>query len=367
METRRRVSATGARQSHPTSLFSQGHHSFPYPSSFIMHFSYLSIPFFLIASTAFYFLIIAGGAHQVVPDCLLLVHAGKIRSFYTSLKPLDEVLGALVAFFSTSLSIPQGPPLISTFSSVYAVAILFMNLESLRPTNPSILRGSATPLVVGLLAQLFGAGIFLPLYFGVWFVIRSGSGIKGRERASKNEGEEQAREVKALLPALGLAFWPLVTFTINRGGIISKDAAEIATALWQLFPIWTFILHRLFIALPAGPDTRATSTKQSEWSGFRAVFGLTTLIYWIDLFSLFLHSPSFLSAIWSIFNFPLFNPTRGAESVHVFLLWDFFACLAGTGFWVVLKGELEWREVGKMVAVGVGCGPAAGLVWGAMV
>lgn len=112
-------------------------------------------------------------------------------------------------------------------------------IESVRRGNRKTLP-SYGPWLVGGLSQIFGLGVVQPLYNFVHYVQSPQEKYRAKDNRMVPLGD-----AKVLLPAIGLGY---IAPTVALFLPLSTGAHQIVVRIWQLFPIWTTIAHRVLKA-----------------------------------------------------------------------------------------------------------------------
>lgn len=116
---------------------------------------------------------------------------------------------------------------------------LIWAIESVRRGNAKTLP-SHGPWLVGGLSQIFGLGMVEPLYNFVHYVQSPQEKYRAKDNRMVPLGD-----AKVLLPAIGLGY---IAPTLALFLPLSTGAHQTVVRIWQLFPIWTTIAHRVLKA-----------------------------------------------------------------------------------------------------------------------
>lgn len=182
-----------------------------------------------------------------------------VRTYYTGVEVLDDILTGLVVFFTLLMDghddashrfslwfLPQIAPL-----------MVHMYWETTKRRSPF----ARIPTLFGLAMQLYTGGIMLPIYYALSALTSSAV-----PKQPRGDAEGKAR---ALLPAVILAFFvPSVALFLSPQSV-PLDTKQIVAAVWQFFPLWMAILYNVFRVLlhterSAPPGSDAVSDAQTR-------------------------------------------------------------------------------------------------------
>ncbi|KAL2816479.1 hypothetical protein BJX63DRAFT_387425 [Aspergillus granulosus] len=284
-----------------------------------------------------------------------------LRTVYTGVAPLDELLTVLTVFFWPATDCSNLSLLVHSigFSGTFGSAWILVCLEAWRRGNAWTI--VAFPMVVGLLAQVMTFAFAAPLYCAIQ-LFTSVTAVKPTA--------ENIRVPRAVLNALPFVF--AVGFMLPTGLLlvpvseqVDTDLKQLFIALWQPWPAYVSILltvaHVLFSPFTSNDLTleggRAT-LRSFRWV-YAFAFAHTTIshiISWvIPLASVVaprLFNEEYLEALHPLVVFDIPKPWEApipvesvGAGVHAFLRWDYIIGSAGILIWTVSLYQTAHRVV----------------------
>jgi hypothetical protein len=250
--------------------------------------------------------------YMVSSECSL---GGPYRLPYTGVDRVDQKLCALVSIFQVVMSSDFHSFLdYFVWSGGFLVVLSFMYMEAARDSRPSWL-----PLLFGILIQMLTFGVTIPLYWLIFllFALRCQP-----DRAMANK----IASLKAEATLFGLlfgAFLPTYLVTAMRNPYM--------TALWQIFPIFTSALQKVYSIIRS--KTSSTHTTHGTRTNLALLLytgcSLVSIYTHANILIPMLKSPSSISK----FLLPSLTPLEPSDSLQVIVLdllqWDFvFGCLS---------------------------------------
>ncbi|PWY86769.1 hypothetical protein BO70DRAFT_333206 [Aspergillus heteromorphus CBS 117.55] len=313
-----------------------------------------------------------------------------LRTVYTGLPQLDELLTTLTTFFwpTTDGSHPALTLHTLGFAGTFGSAWILITLESWRHGNAWTV--AAFPLIFGLSAQTLTFAFAAPLYCALQLSVSP---------TAKSPTPDTIRIPRPVLRAFPWVF--AISFIVPSGlmilpvsDTITTDLKQIFIALWQPFPAYISLLLTL-VHVGGPPLNRPDGTGRKDLRALRFVYAfafahtaINHLVSWtISLTTVFaptviavpfreqLH-PSLVFGIPTPWTSPVLQVTSVAEGVHAFLRWDCLIGSAGMVVWAsalyvaahrAVLGCVGWgRLLVKVVLLGLVAGPvgaAVELVW----
>lgn len=160
---------------------------------------------------------------DVICDDPLEASSNPLRMAYTGNLEVDKVLCGMGVFYHTAMT-PSYIPFFLEFTGVIAAMSLIPFAEAARDHRSSFL-GNGVPGTVGMLAQLLGPGLVMPLYY-LLFVT---TGAADRKPGSAGGAKINQGNAEALLFGLMGCIIPTASMVLFQDPTV--------TAIWQLFPI----------------------------------------------------------------------------------------------------------------------------------
>ncbi|KAL3486020.1 hypothetical protein BJX62DRAFT_216002 [Aspergillus germanicus] len=361
----------------------------------------MAAKFFLPLLSVFVFYAIfhffeVNGANKLVLESIeakkLPASDAALRTVYTGIASLDELLAVLTVFFWPTTDGSNLSLLVHSiaFSGTFGSAWILVSLEAWRRGNAW--RIVAFPMVIGLLAQVMTFAFAAPLYCAIQ-LFTSVTAVKPTA--------ENIRVPRAVLNAIPFVF--VVGFMLPTGLLlvpvseqVDTDLKQLIIALWQPWPAYVSILltivHVLF-----SPFTRNDHTIEGGRPTLRSfrwvyafAFALTTISHitsWVIPLATVaaprLFKEEYLEALHPLVVFdipkPWETPTLVEDigaGVHAFLRWDYIIGSAGILIWTVSLYQTAHRVVYgragcvglfvKVVALSIVAGPvgaAVELMW----
>ena len=328
--------------------------------------------FILYAAVGYYALWVIGEQNSVAPGAISLCTSGVVRSIYTRVPAVDKLvllmlllgyhecahrwnlchqLGLLVAFFHSASSLPQAAPFQTFFGSILAIPLLIILVESSKANNPALIRWSA--LAVGAVCQLVGAAVAVPTWMALYSFLSIPHSVTGSSKA-----------LRSITPAFTASFFGLALLMRNEGGYLSESQAQIGSAFWQAFPLWTSLLQIVISSLLSDVGRTAGAEKRRTQTVFTF---LTTAVWWKSLYTVHEISGStestYLEVLWSIVNIPL-HPKSHAQACHLFLLFDCAIFTLATLTFVIGGSKDKAGTAVRVAALTPVLGPGGALAWG---
>ncbi|KAL2823804.1 hypothetical protein BDW59DRAFT_92366 [Aspergillus cavernicola] len=292
-----------------------------------------------------------------------------LRTVYTGIAPLDELLTVLTVFFWPTTDGGNLSLLVHTigFSGTFGSAWILVCLEAWRKGNTWTL--AAFPMALGLLAQVMTFAFATPLYCAIQ-LFTSVTAVR--------PNPENIRIPRAVLKALPLVF--LIGFMVPSGLLlvpiseeVTTDLKQIFIAVWQPWPAYVSILltivHVLFSPFTSNDNTieggRATLRSLRWVYAFAfANTALTHIISWIiplaTVAAPMLFKEEYLEALHPLMVFDIPKPwgtpalaENVGAGVHAFLRWDYLIGSVGVLVWAVSLHQTAHRVVYGQV--GCGC------------
>ncbi|KAL3469562.1 hypothetical protein BJX99DRAFT_241080 [Aspergillus californicus] len=305
------------------------------------------------------------GAHALVRESIktgkLPASDATLRTVYTGVGPLDELLTVLTVFFWPTT---DGSNLSLTvhsigFTGTFGSAWVLVCLEAWRRGNAWT--AAAYPMVFGLLAQVMTFAFAAPLYCAIQ-LFTSVTAVKPTA--------ENIRIPRAVLIALPLVFsvgylLPTGLLLVPVSESVSTDLKQLFIAGWQPWPAYVSILLTV-IHIIFSPFTRNDHTiggGRATLSSLRWVYAfafantaMTHIISWaIPLATVAkprLFKDEHLEALHPLAVFEIPKPWETpvlvdnvGAGVHTFLRWDYLIGSAGVLIWAVSLHQAAHRIV----------------------
>ncbi|KAJ5782330.1 hypothetical protein N7457_004104 [Penicillium paradoxum] len=283
--------------------------------------------------------------HKCIESGKLPTVDAPLRTVYTGIEVVDNMLALLVTFFYPTLD-GSNPGLLLhgiAFTGTFGATWTLIVLESWRKGNAGTI--AAYPMVFGLIAQLLTFAFGIPLTCG----LQLGSSITARRPNADN-----IRVPRAVLAILPLTFiigfmGPTVAMSLPAPSVISLDMRQIAIAIWQPWPAYVSILST------AGFYLLSPFISENEWasrSSLRWVYAfafanasLTHLVAWIvslaTVIAPNMFQGHFVESLHPAKVFALHLPWSGLTvddvgvGLHVFLRWDYTIGTTGVLVWAL--------------------------------
>ncbi|KAJ5807335.1 hypothetical protein N7447_010791 [Penicillium robsamsonii] len=343
----------------------------------------------LVFYAIFYFASVNGLdalAHKSIESGKLPSIDAPLRTVYTGIEAVDNVLALLTVFFYPTLDGHNPSLLLHSigFSGTFGATWTLIVLESWRKGNAGTV--AAYPTIFGLIAQVFTFAFGIPLTCG----LQLGSSITARRPHADN-----IRVPRAVLAALPLTFvvgymLPTVAMTLPAPSVISVDLKQIAISFWHPWPAYVSILTTVayFTLSPFFSNNHRASMSSLRWvyTFAFANASLSHIVSWVVSLATVivpaLFEDRFLSSLHpaKVFSIPL--PWSGltvnnvGDGVHVFLRWDYLIGSAGVLIWAIslytiahkqLLSTVSWPSLlVKIFLLTVLAGPAGAaveLIW----
>ncbi|RJE25388.1 hypothetical protein PHISCL_02279 [Aspergillus sclerotialis] len=314
-----------------------------------------------------------------------------LRTVYTGVEKIDEILTVLTTFFWTTTDGSHPGLMLHTigFSGTFGAAWVLVTLESWRRGNAWTI--AAFPMVFGLACQVFTFAFATPLYAG----FQLASSITASRPNAHN-----IRVPRAVLKAIPLIFVigytvPSMLLIVPAPEMISIDLKQIFIAVWQPWPayisILTTVVHILFSSFTKN-DTSiegGRATLKSLRRVYAFAFGNAALahivLHTISIATVaapMLFQESFIEALHPCKVFATALPwiplkvENIADGVHIFLRWDYLIGSTGVLLWAMtlyvnahkaILGSMCWcdllTKVGLLTVVSGPVGVAVELMW----
>ena len=161
----------------------------------------------------------SGGGALLAAQCP--PNPGPNNMRYVGLRPVDNFLCLLVAFFQANMGESITIPFSGDFLASIAAPVALTFIESSRSGHSLAV---SFPLTLGVLYQTKGGGVGFPLF---WLALI----LSGHHRLTRGAARiDQAKAEAALFAVLvGYALPTVLLFTLQD---------PMVTALWQFFPFW---------------------------------------------------------------------------------------------------------------------------------
>ncbi|KAL1958967.1 hypothetical protein VTO42DRAFT_3520 [Malbranchea cinnamomea] len=278
-----------------------------------------------------------------------------LRTVYTGIKPLDQLLTVLGTFF---WPVVDGQNITLTlhsisFSGAFGAAWMLVVLEAWRDGNSRTI--AAFPAVFGLTAQIMTYAFATPLYCG----FQLANSITAQKPTAAN-----IRISRPVLHCIPLAFiiGYMIPSALMLVAPVSTDTKQILIASWQPWPAYVSILVTIVDILfsPRRKVEPGRATLRALRRVYAFAFATTALphiVSWtVSLASVrvpFLFNEKYLDALHprEVFKiaFPWSKPTLQVDSVaagvHVFLRWDFLIGSLGVLLWAMTLNAVAHREI----------------------
>lgn len=316
-----------------------------------------------------------------------------LRTIYTGIEPVDNVLAALTTFFwpATDGSNPTLTLHSIAFSGTFGAAWTLVTLESWRRGNAWTV--AAFPTMFGLLAQVLTFAFATPLYCA--FQLRNSV-------TARKPNAENIRIPRAVLNAIPLVFIlgfmvPTLLMILPVSEHVTVDMKQIFIASWHPWPAYVAIALTI-INFVFGPDVSNDGSVEGERANLRSLrfvyafafanAALTHLISWIMSLATVLTPVIFEKRLLAVlhpfkvfqialpWSKPVLQVSDIGEGVHVFLRWDYLIGSAGVLFWAlslynaahrVVYGKVRWLDLLKkavlLVTLVGPVGAAVELMW----
>ncbi|CAG8241465.1 unnamed protein product [Penicillium salamii] len=278
-----------------------------------------------------------------------------LRTVYTGLEPVDNLLTLLTTFFHPSLD-GQNPGLLLhsiAFSGSFGAAWTLVVLESWRKGNAGTV--AAYPMVFGLVAQVFTFAFATPLFLG----LQLGCSITASRPHADN-----IRIPRAVLAALPLIFVvgfmvPTNMMVLPAPSVISVDFKQLAIAIWQPWPAYVSVLGTAayYVLSPFFSNNHRASMSSLRWV-YAFAFINASLPHLVSLVVSMatvivptLFDKRFLESLHpaSVFFIPL--PWSGlmvdnvGHGIHVFLRWDYIIGTSGVLLWAISLYSIAHKQI----------------------
>ncbi|KAL2859932.1 uncharacterized protein BJX67DRAFT_368520 [Aspergillus lucknowensis] len=293
-----------------------------------------------------------------------------LRTVYTGIAPLDELLTVLTVFFWPTTDGSNVSLLVHSigFSGTFGAAWVLVSLEAWRRGNAWTL--AAFPMVLGLLAQVMTFAFATPLYCAIQLFTSV---------TAVTPNAENIRVPRAVLKALPWVFVvgfmvPSALLVVPVSETVSTDLKQLFIAAWHPWPGYVSILlttaHVIFS--PFTKLDRAVEGGRATLHSLRWVyafaFGLaaiTHLISWIIPLAAVaeprLFKEEYLEALHPLAVFAIPKPWETpvpvesvGAGVHAFLRWDYLIGSAGVLVWATSLYRTAHRVVyGRSGCVGL--------------
>ncbi|KAL2857289.1 hypothetical protein BJY01DRAFT_202555 [Aspergillus pseudoustus] len=293
-----------------------------------------------------------------------------LRTVYTGIAPLDELLTVLTVFFWPTTDGSNLSLLVHSigFSGTFGSAWVLVSLEAWRRGNAWTI--VAFPMVVGLLAQAMTFAFAAPLYCAIQ-LFTSVTAVKPTA--------ENIRVPRAVLKAIPFVF--AVGFMLPTGLLlvpvseqVDTDLKQLFIALWQPWPAYVSILltvaHVLFSPFTSNDHT--IEGGRATLRSFRWVYAfafahtaISHIISWVIPLATVvlprLFKEEYLDVLHPLVVFDIPKPWEAptlvenvGAGVHAFLRWDYIIGSAGILIWTVSLYQTAHRVVyGRAGCVGL--------------
>lgn len=244
---------------------------------------------------------------------------------------------------------------------------LIWAIESVRRGNVKTLP-SYGPFLVGGLSQILGLGVVGPLYNFVHYVQSPQEKYRAKDNRMVPLGD-----AKVLLPAIGLGY---IAPTLALFLPLSTGAHQIAVRIWQLFPVWTTIAHRVLKATVTDTTKRdRIEAPTKDLPLLRRAYLLVGCACGAIYTRLNFTSPGSWRRSWQEALTSVTHPTTsGSGAASQILAPNHVVALGSSLVWVLLnfrdlkkasKTKLSWVEpVAGLLTTAVLFGPGAALCFG---
>ncbi|KYK61145.1 hypothetical protein DCS_02286 [Drechmeria coniospora] len=286
-----------------------------------------------------------------------------LRTVYTTVAPVDQLLTLLTTFFwpVTDGSRPGLLLHCLAFSGTYCSAWILVTLESWRRGNAASLAAFAS--IFGIAAQLFTFAFATPLYC----VIQLYVSVTARKPTAENLAIPHS-----VLRAMPLAFaagmlLPSGLMLAPESEIFTSDLKQIFIALWQPWPVYVAsILFVVHVASPSAPvNDQSPADARASRSSLRFVYAFAFAIAAVPhlvsivisaatvvaptMFDLQFLEPLhplnvFAAAPWPWSN-PVVQVETVGEGVQAFLAWDYLIGSTAVLVWTVSLFKSAHRAV----------------------
>lgn len=236
------------------------------------------------------------------------------------------------------------------------VSIIY--LESYQHYNSFLIRYS--PLITGLLFQSFGAGIILPLWMAIYFILPS---------ELPHSTRDESNNIRTIFPSVALAFY--LPSAILSSGYLSKYHKTSLSAAWQLFPLWISILQPA-LAFVINPVTTSSTTKEARKNCLSYLIYLNTLLHYYSLYKTYqlssIEGTTLLSTLSSTYFISTDQPNYPGTA-HLFLLFDYLTVFTSSVIFVLFSPtrvettSAFWKLLADLVIRLILTGPGAAVAW----
>ncbi|KAI9367662.1 hypothetical protein BJX61DRAFT_283399 [Aspergillus egyptiacus] len=284
-----------------------------------------------------------------------------LRTVYTGIDPLDQLLTVLIVFFWPTVDGENLSLLVHSigFSGTFGSAWVLVCMEAWRKGNAWTV--ASFPMVIGLLAQVLTFAFAAPLY-GALHLFTSVTATEPRA--------DNMRIPRAVVNAIPFVFFlgylvPTNLLIVPVSEHVTTDLKQIFIALWQPWPAYVSILltvvHIIFSPFTKNDDN--IKGGRAAMSSLRWVYAfafgnaaLTHIISWViplatvaapRLFKEEYLQPLHPLAVFSIprpWETPSLVENVGA-GVHAFLRWDYLIGCTGVLTWAVSLYRAAHRVV----------------------
>ncbi|TWU71182.1 hypothetical protein ED733_001149 [Metarhizium rileyi] len=354
----------------------------------------------LLSLSAVYFIFYFADANGLRELGEAAQHAGKLpgldeplRTYYTGLRPLDQILTTLTIFFwPLSDGTQPGLTLHSiAFSGTFSSAWILVTLESWRKGNAWT--AAAFPAVAGLVAQVLTFALATPLYCFLHLVC---AGTSASPTANKMRIPHGV--VQALPHVFTVAmFVPSLLLVAPLSETMTPDLKQICIAIWQPWPAYVAVLLVLVNVVTGssvghgdGPSSNAKRTSSLRYV-YAFAFANTAVSHLVSLVipAATVIVPSIFQTQYleplhplSVFATPFpwasaaFKVSTVGQGAQIFLRWDYVIGSTGVLVWALSLYRSAHRAVNvqvslsdllfRVVALSVLCSPvgaAVELMW----
>ncbi|KAK4054677.1 hypothetical protein OIO90_003489 [Microbotryomycetes sp. JL221] len=291
--------------------------------------SQIGFVFTIISIIGGILLILQGRNNHVFENAEQACHQRLVETKYFNLESLDKVCCVIVAFFWDALQHPATMPILQSFAGV-----LFTSLALIKFSASSSKSGWITllPVPAGILCQLAGAAIAVPLTFSILWYIGFGDNKTSAKAAAKG-----------WLPAHLVAFLaPAALFMVPELGADVTTRQKLI-AWWTFFSIAAAVLRPVFaIALPIFGSPKSTYT---------AIAAISAPLHW---YGVYLFVTNFSRQM-----FVPFIAKTPAQGGAFFLLADYIVTTLACALFVI--GKNEQLNVAKYGIVAAVAGPGTAI------
>lgn len=307
----------------------------------------LLINFLILSSIGFYLLWIIGEQNNFVEHGSKNCLNGLVRNNYIGLPFIDEFVSSclihrdqvntssltllllyqlcvLVNFFEAAGQVEFASPFLIEFGGLLAAMVMVIYIESYRASNSIFIRYS--PLITGILFQIVGAGIIIPLWCGLFCIL-----ISSNSTSSNTMNQKEAKQINTILPSILIGFY--VPSILLSTSYLTRDQHQIVSAIWQCFPLWVSILQIAFSYVAPKSDSPYTSRRQTLYNflPFLIFFHYYSLykIYQLSI----KNQTNLISTLTSIYFIPISQSTYPGTA-HLFLLFDYLMVFISAGLLV---------------------------------